>query len=64
MIIKEWLESDRRLKGNVVQLAVTSWSELGDLPTVKPVESEVIVNGSTAGRQNLNGGDVRREQLR
>jgi len=42
MIFKDWLESDRRLEGNVVQVAVTSLSELGDSPSVKPEEDEVI----------------------
>jgi len=54
MIFKDWFESDRRLEGNVVQVTVTSLSELGDLQSVKPEEGEVIDRGSTAWGQHLN----------
>ena len=42
MIFKDWLESDQRLEGNVIQVAVTSLSELEDLQSVKLEEGEVI----------------------
>ena len=49
MIFKDWLESDRRLEGNVVQVTVKSLSELGESQSVKPEEGEVIDRGSTVG---------------
>jgi len=54
MIFKDCLESDRRLEGNVLKVAVTSLSELENSQSVKPEESEMIVRDSTAGGSHLN----------
>jgi len=54
MIFNDCLESDRRLEENVVQVAVTSLSELGDLQSVKPEEGKVIARVSIAGGPHLN----------
>ena len=65
IIFKDWLKSDRSLERNVVQVAVTSLSELEDSQSVKPDENAVIDRGSIAGGPHLNGKDLRRaERLR